>query len=192
MDGDEKDIGTMSAEDCQTEIDTTLENAEHVYWGKPGSSPSHTKAVERINLLHKKVLGARAGEPHDGLEEKLRKEGVEAEEDLEKLAAEKAKEDEEEEVPLTESQAEGFKKLESEWGERYEANLAEAQGAYQGIVKLYCEDNPGFKDLMESGLGNEPSVIKLFAELGRQSREDLKAGWTCPHCGESVNPDEEE
>lgn len=192
MDNEGKDIETMSAEDCQSEIDTTLENAEHVYWGKPGSSRSQKRAVERMRQLHEKLYPQKGAEPHDALSERLKSEGIETVEDVDKLATEKKAESEEDEedISLTEAQEEGFKKLKGEWGDEYETRLDEARGTYEGVMQIYGKDNPEFKELMESSLGNEPSVVKLFAEIAKQGREMQPLN--CPHCGEEIKDEEED
>lgn len=63
--------------------------------------------------------------------------------------------------------SEGIKALESEWGQAFDAKLGLAQQA----VKTFCSDDI-ISMLETSGLGNDPQVVKFFANLGELLQED--------------------
>lgn len=59
-----------------------------------------------------------------------------------------------------------------EWGDNYDANVAVAQQA----VKEFCTPEDA-KYLDESGLGNNPALIRMFYRIGQAMSEDaLKGG----------------
>lgn len=191
MDNEGKDIEAMSVEECEREIDTTLENPEHVYWAK--NSPSQARAVQRMRLLHERVFPSKGEEPHDGLAEKLEKSGVKTLEDVERIAAEKKTGSDQDE--LTPEEKEALDGLKTEWGEDYETNISIAQETYEKVAEQYGDDD--FRAVMDEGPGNDIRIIRLFHRIGvaqetfeKESREALN-NFTCPHCGEKITDEEE-
>jgi hypothetical protein len=189
---EEKPIEQMSVEEAKTEIDRRLEDFESPYW--VNEHPGHRRAVDEMRRLHEVAFPQRGAEGHNGLAEKLENEGV-TEDDLKR--AEKSLEDlqdqadDQEEIPLTPEQEEGFKKLKAEWGNTYEEKLDQARMAYEGIVQTYAKDNEEFKTLMENSLGNEPCIIKLFSKFAEEGREAAQS-ITCPHCGKPITAEKED
>jgi hypothetical protein len=71
----------------------------------------------------------------------------------------------------TRTQQERMEELKKEWGEGYEKNILKAQAAFKEFgdddVKSYLE---------ETGLGNDPKLIKLFSKIGDTLSEDKLRG----------------
>lgn len=57
--------------------------------------------------------------------------------------------------------------LKKEWGQAYERKLQAASGLFNQVA-----DEDSKKVINESGLGNNPAVIKLFAKIAEQMGED--------------------
>jgi hypothetical protein len=189
---DELNIESLTPDQAKVEIDKRLSDFESPYWDN--RHPLHRSHVDEMRRLHEVAFPPKGEEPHDGLAERLEREGV-TEEDFKKAENKlddlEAEAEDEEEIPLTPEQEAGFKKLRGEWGNDFETRLDEARSAYQGIAETYAKENPEFKELMESSLGNEPSIIKLFSEFARQGREGTLS-ITCPHCGKPVTAEKED
>ena len=67
---------------------------------------------------------------------------------------------------------EGINSLKQEWGMAYDSKIRAARAA----VKHFGEDQKLSEYLDESGLGNDPKLIKLFAKLGETLKEDVVKG----------------
>jgi len=83
------------------------------------------------------------------------------------------------------ARAEGMVKAEAalrkEWGKAYDQNV----GTARKVLQTYGSDE--IFQLMDSGLGNDPRVIKLFAEIGKRMSEDKLIG---DHAQLTKSPDE--
>jgi hypothetical protein len=62
---------------------------------------------------------------------------------------------------------ESVKGLQKEWGQGYDRKLQAATGLFNSIA-----DDDSKKFINESGLGNNPAFIKMFAKLAEQMGED--------------------
>ena len=189
---EEKPIEQMTVEEAKGEIDRRLEDFESDYW--QNEKPGHRRAVDEMRRLHEVAFPQKGAEPHDNLADQLEKEGIRTVEDVEKIAAEKKKGNDEDE--LTPEEKEALDGLKNEWGEEYEGNIGIAQKTYETVATQYGDDE--FRALMDKeGLGNNPTIIKLFHKVGaaqeayeKEAKEAL-SNFTCPHCGEKIADKEE-
>ena len=80
--------------------------------------------------------------------------------------------------------ADGINNLKTEWGDTYDGNINLAQRA----IQTYADEN--FVNLLnESGMGNNPQMIKLFANVGKAMGEDTLKGDSIPGNGK-LSPEE--
>lgn len=67
--------------------------------------------------------------------------------------------------------ADGEKALKAEWGDKYDANVKQAELALRRFA------TPDLLEaLNESGLGSHPGIVKAFAEIGARMSEDQARG----------------
>ncbi len=71
------------------------------------------------------------------------------------------------------ARAEALDGLKEQWGDQYDANIAIALDG----IKMLGDDANDFQAMLdETGLGDNPALIKMFAKLGAQNQEDAGAG----------------
>ena len=80
-----------------------------------------------------------------------------------------------EEEDYNNSIQEGLNNLKNEWGNAYDQNIKLAQRA----LSTYADDGM-INYLRESGLGNDPILIKLFNQVGKGLGEDKMLGDSTP------------
>jgi len=164
---EEKPIEQMSADEAKAEIDTRLSDFSRPYWDK--NHHLHREDVEQMRRLHEVAFPQKGEGSHDGLAERLEKEGVRTVEDVERIAAEKKTGNDEDDSELSPEEKEALDGLKRDWGDDYQANLTVAQETYEGVASQYGDD--GFRALMEGGLGNDPAIIRLFYKIGKDLKE---------------------
>ncbi|NIO20942.1 MAG: hypothetical protein GTN76_09430 [Candidatus Aenigmarchaeota archaeon] len=81
MADEEKPIEQMTVEEAKGEIDKRLSDFTRPYWDK--NHPLYNQEVEEVRKLHEVAYPQKGAEPHDGLADKLEKEGATLE-DIEK------------------------------------------------------------------------------------------------------------
>lgn len=97
---------------------------------------------------------------------------------MEYYRAEVEKEDKDYLEQRAQAQTNAEKLLKTEWGDGFEKNLFKAQQ----VVKTFGDESIT-KFLDESGLGNEPSVIKFLAKIGESLNEDTFKSDAVGHLG---------
>lgn len=81
--------------------------------------------------------------------------------------------------------AQGTDALKKEWGQAYDTHITAAKLA----IKDFGDENFS-KFLAESGMGNNPEVIKVFAKIGMALREDAVKGAVSRGGEGALTPDE--